>query len=145
MSKRTVRGFGLVLLFVACNGLLSWRLGGLSYSHFTWEAFAQYYYGPTATPTPTVAPTPVATLVPNGGLCAVGTQCASGFCVSGVCCNSACNSEVETCTAPGSVGSCIVQSPASAMSESVTGVLALILVTLGVLSLRRGLARRRPQ
>jgi hypothetical protein len=33
----------------------------------------------------------------NGSLCAAGTECGSGFCVDGVCCNSACSSPCQTC------------------------------------------------
>jgi hypothetical protein len=33
----------------------------------------------------------------NGSLCAAGTECASGFCTDGVCCNSACSSPCQTC------------------------------------------------
>jgi hypothetical protein len=34
-------------------------------------------------------------------------QCASGFCVDGVCCGSACTEGCKTCAAPGTVGTCV--------------------------------------
>lgn len=34
----------------------------------------------------------------NGTACSVGTDCASGFCVDGVCCNSACSGTCMACT-----------------------------------------------
>jgi hypothetical protein len=50
------------------------------------------------------------TCVPKRGLgvtCGNSTECASGFCVQQVCCNSECNSIVgATCTQSGSVGNC---------------------------------------
>ena len=57
MLKRLLLGFGLPLIVVLCNGIVAWRLGGLSHSHFTWEAFAQVYL---PSPTPTATPTPTA-------------------------------------------------------------------------------------
>lgn len=35
--------------------------------------------------------------LPNGQMCSSGTQCASGFCVDGVCCNSRCAEPCYTC------------------------------------------------
>jgi hypothetical protein len=34
---------------------------------------------------------------PNGQLCGVGSDCTSGFCKDGVCCNSACDTPCRTC------------------------------------------------
>jgi hypothetical protein len=45
----------------------------------------------------------------NGIACTLSNQCATGFCVQGVCCNQACDPNVVsggTCTASGSVGEC---------------------------------------
>ncbi len=43
----------------------------------------------------------------SGGLgCTTNSQCASGFCVSGVCCNNACNSGCGVCNSTGFVGTC---------------------------------------
>jgi len=38
--------------------------------------------------------------------CTSGTQCGSGFCVDGVCCDQACSGVCEACDLPGSVGAC---------------------------------------
>jgi len=43
----------------------------------------------------------------NGIVCQIGTQCASGFCADGVCCNSECNQiPGGTCKKAGSEGTC---------------------------------------
>jgi hypothetical protein len=47
----------------------------------------------------------------NGSTCSSDTQCGSGFCVDGVCCNNACNSPptcrgTGVCNAAGNVGTC---------------------------------------
>ncbi|MBL8715439.1 MAG: hypothetical protein JNL79_05555 [Myxococcales bacterium] len=44
--------------------------------------------------------------VADGGACAKATECASGFCVDGVCCNAACGGQCEACDVAGSVGTC---------------------------------------
>lgn len=41
-----------------------------------------------------------------GASCSSGTQCASGFCVDGVCCNGKCDGQCQSCKATGSVGTC---------------------------------------
>jgi len=44
---------------------------------------------------------------PSNGLgCTSGTQCASGFCVNGVCCDTACNQGCGACNLAGKVGVC---------------------------------------
>ena len=40
---------------------------------------------------------------PNGQLCFAGTECASGFCKDGVCCNNACDGQCRTCE----TGACV--------------------------------------
>lgn len=42
----------------------------------------------------------------NGGACTGASECASGFCVSGVCCGTACTGACRSCNLPGSVGTC---------------------------------------
>jgi choice-of-anchor A domain-containing protein len=63
---------------------------------------------PTATPTntPTVTPTatPVPIGLPLGAPCTAPAVCSTGFCATGVCCDSECNGRFEVCdlaTAPG--------------------------------------------
>ncbi|HXJ23164.1 MAG TPA: hypothetical protein VMT03_23300 [Polyangia bacterium] len=43
----------------------------------------------------------------NGQPCACPTDCASGFCADGVCCNQACGGSCQTCVATGSEGTCV--------------------------------------
>ncbi len=47
--------------------------------------------------------------LPNGGVCALAGQCQSGFCVDGVCCNSACDAACHSCAIPGSEGTCTTE------------------------------------
>jgi len=42
--------------------------------------------------------------------CTSNSQCGSGFCVSGVCCNTACNGGCGVCNLPGHVGTCTAAS-----------------------------------
>ncbi|MBL8602123.1 MAG: hypothetical protein JNK72_09370 [Myxococcales bacterium] len=44
--------------------------------------------------------------LPPGGACTGANQCASGNCVDGVCCNTACNGQCEACNLDGSAGTC---------------------------------------
>ncbi len=42
----------------------------------------------------------------DGASCTVGSNCTSGFCSGGVCCDTACTGSCTTCTATGSMGTC---------------------------------------
>ena len=44
---------------------------------------------------------------PIGTSCAMGAECASGFCADGVCCNVACTGTCMTCAGQGTVGTCV--------------------------------------
>ena len=49
---------------------------------------------------------------PNGQACPNGnSDCGSGFCVEGVCCNSTCLGTCQSCTVAGSEGTCVNSSP----------------------------------
>src|SRR5215831_16115353 len=61
---------------------------------------------PTSTATSTVTNTPTATPVPQGGACATPSQCGTGFCVNGVCCNTACTDPLMRCNLTNRVGIC---------------------------------------
>src|SRR5579862_4430786 len=65
MGKKAILGFGILLSVVVGNGILTAKLGGLSYSRFTWEAYAQIVYNPSPTPTFTPTPTATATFTPT--------------------------------------------------------------------------------
>ncbi len=41
--------------------------------------------------------------------CAANSECASGFCVDGVCCNTACDDQCSICNPPGNLGYCAGQ------------------------------------
>lgn len=47
-----------------------------------------------------------AALSPLGAPCSLNAQCASNFCVDGVCCNTACAGVCQACNLTGSVGGC---------------------------------------
>ena len=44
-----------------------------------------------------------------GDACACDGQCASHFCVDGVCCDQACKEGCKTCNAPDTVGKCVMR------------------------------------
>src|SRR5439155_11933425 len=56
----------------------------------------------------------------NGSGCGAGNQCASGFCVSGLCCDKACTGSCEACNQTGSVGTCSML-PASTVCRAQNG------------------------
>ncbi len=85
-------------------------------------------------PTPTPTPTPVPLAL--GEACVSGSQCASTFCASGVCCYAPCTEQNQSCALPNSVGLCRpLGAPAPAASH--TGIIALcvLLVLVGAGSL----------
>lgn len=45
-------------------------------------------------------------LLANGATCGAAAECASNFCVDGVCCDVACDGQCEACDNAGSVGTC---------------------------------------
>ncbi len=49
-----------------------------------------------------------------GDACQCDAECGSNHCVDGVCCNSACTSGCQTCTAPSSPGTCLARPAKSA-------------------------------
>lgn len=67
----------------------------------------------------------------TGNPCTDPSQCASGFCVDGVCCDTACDAPMEQCNLGGQEGSCAtVAAPAPVASRAglliVVGVLAAV-------------------
>lgn len=42
----------------------------------------------------------------DGETCSVGTECVSGYCSGGICCDSACTDDCKACNVTGSLGSC---------------------------------------
>ncbi len=96
---------------------------------------------PSATPSPTATSTATHTPVPNGGGCTGSTQCQSGYCVDGVCCDTPCEHPFEQCNLPGRAGTCSSVAPVPAMS--VRGLILASLLIAGVAAL--AIARRRPR
>jgi MYXO-CTERM domain-containing protein len=43
----------------------------------------------------------------DGVMCSQARECQSGFCIDGVCCESACNAECGACNQPGNEGECV--------------------------------------
>ena len=56
-----------------------------------------------------VADITVTTFAPNGTACVTGTECLSGFCAWGVCCNALCDRGCEACNLPGLTGACSLE------------------------------------
>ncbi|MDQ3030812.1 MAG: hypothetical protein M3Y87_00180 [Myxococcota bacterium] len=50
--------------------------------------------------------------LPPGGACTLDTDCLSGFCTDGVCCNERCSGQCERCNRPGALGACGAQTGA---------------------------------
>ena len=53
------------------------------------------------------------TAAPLGASCTDSRACASGQCVEGICCDSACSGGCQTCSAPGALGTCLARAAGS--------------------------------
>src|SRR5215470_6113134 len=95
----------------------------------------------TGTATNTATATPTNTGIPIGGDCATPSVCASGFCVDGVCCNTACNPDFGRCDLPGQRGTCAGISPAPALAPRAMAVAAALLIGVAAFALRRRAVR----
>jgi hypothetical protein len=94
----------------------------------------------TATPTASQTATPTVTPhgLPNGAGCTDPLSCASTFCVTSVCCDTACTDPLMRCDQPGKSGTCASPvAPAPALAPSGLLVGSLLLVSVGSLALRR--------
>lgn len=97
--------------------------------------------GPVSSANAGSGDTATATLLvqtPQGGACSDAAQCFTGFCVDGVCCNTACSEPFATCDAAGQVGICTsTVADAPALSPVSLFVAALVLSAIAGLSLYR--------
>ncbi|MBX3028191.1 hypothetical protein KF840_25155 [bacterium] len=77
----------------------------------------------------------VATPQANGASCSTPGDCASTFCVDGVCCNTACSHPFDTCTAPPVPGTCVQVAPAPPVSRRglFTGLALLTMIAAAAL------------
>jgi hypothetical protein len=77
--------------------------------------------------------------VPNGGGCTTPAQCASTFCVTGVCCDTPCDEPGQTCKLPGRAGECLEIAPAGAPTLSPWGLAmaGIALIGLAAMTLKR--------
>ena len=68
--------------------------------------------------------------LPVGADCSTAVECASTFCVDGVCCDSACDGPFDTCDAPPEPGLCVQVAPAPPVSRRglLTGLALLTLI-----------------
>ena len=84
----------------------------------------------TATRTATSSATPTNTRIPNGGGCATPSQCQSGFCVDGVCCDTLCTQQGFICNGPtpGVCAAAAAKAPAMSRGGLLIGLAVLILV-----------------
>ncbi|MEO8603025.1 MAG: hypothetical protein ABI629_10665 [bacterium] len=96
------------VILVVFNGMILSHSGLLSYTHISWQAFAQSY--------------------PLGGACASPTECLSGFCADGVCCNQACTQPGAVCDAAGAPGICRSPAPVPALSGPGQALAVLVLI-----------------
>jgi len=77
----------------------------------------------------------------NGETCNSPSECTSGFCADGVCCNLACNGPGQNCAVPGSAGTCIREAQSPVLSLPFQWVAAGLVALITGLRLRRRLRR----
>lgn len=129
------RGTVLAAVIVAVNFAVALHVSGVSYGRYQWTAFAVSYGTPTATPTATATATH--TPLPNGAGCTAPSQCASTFCVDGVCCNTICDQVNEFCNLRAAPGTCTVpRAAAPALDPVGLAVAILLLAGVGALAFR---------
>jgi hypothetical protein len=108
--------FTFVPALLLLNAFVVINFTGLAYQPFSWKAYALSY--------------------PDGASCTTGTDCNSGFCVTGVCCENACPAPGQ-CNLPGRAGVCIVPAPAPALSGTGLLIGAALLAAIGTIGLLR--------
>lgn len=104
----TWKGLLRAVLLVVFNGMLLSHSGLLSYTQFSWQAFAQSY--------------------PLGQACVSPTECLSGFCTDGVCCNQACTEAGAECNAAAAPGICLRPAPVPALDGAGQALAVLVLI-----------------
>jgi hypothetical protein len=81
---------------------------------------------------------PPSTQIPEGGACNGPSDCASDYCVDGVCCDTACNGPAESCNQDGHEGTCSpLPAPAPPLSRKGLFSVIALLTAFGVLSFSR--------
>ncbi len=138
------RGIGLAGLFVVVNVAVALNFIPSSYQQFTWQAYAGVVYTETATATATctetatstatstATPTSTETPVADGGSCMVPSQCQSGFCVDGTCCDTICNQPMQACGG----GTCVsTAAPAPVVSHRTLLLIVALLAAIGFFAL----------
>ncbi len=73
----------------------------------------------------------------DGERCDTPSQCASGFCTQGVCCNEACTATGQSCTVTGAVGTCVNSAQSPVMSLPFQWIAASLVALISILRLRR--------
>lgn len=79
----------------------------------------------------------------DGLTCISSTDCTSGFCVDGVCCNQACDQPGQVCNASGQLGTCITVSKAPALSAWGQVLIVASLALAGLALLAQDVRKRR--
>jgi MYXO-CTERM domain-containing protein len=97
----------------------------------------------TNTATATDTATPTNTPVPQGGACVTPSQCGTGFCVTGICCDTACTDPSMRCNLAGQVGTC-ASTAAEAPTLTPWGLVAGLVLLAGTaaFALRRRSSKR---
>lgn len=115
IQRGIIRGIGLAAILVAVNGAVAFNLVPSSYQQYSWQAYAGVVYTPT----------------PDGGSCAIPSDCQSGFCVQGICCDTICNQPGDTCP----TGTCSSPAPAPAVSHRTLLLIVVLLAAIGFFAL----------
>lgn len=93
---------------------------------------------PTATITLTPTITPTNTPIPQGGDCVTPSQCATGFCVDDVCCDTVCDQPGQICNQAGNRGVCTAPTaPAPTLTPRALLLALAVLGSLAAVALRR--------
>jgi len=83
----------------------------------TWYGLATIFWGSASA---TINGTLTLAFKPNGMICGYQTECTSGYCAQGVCCNATCNDGCDACNLKGSVGTCAAQ-PSGTVCRAAAG------------------------
>ena len=75
----------------------------------------------------------------DGVACITPSECTSGFCTDGVCCNQQCTGPGQSCDVPGQAGTCVSPHQSPVLSLPLQWIAAGLVALIAALRLRRRL------